>query len=416
MTPCTTAAATAASNALPPEASTFAPSSTATGCGATIIPGMNTSPTHELTEQPVADQLGQQKTALVADRVSQWAAATNRGPNVRSPSAFTDDLVGVYVHGCWVSFVIAFVAIGGCGSKPSATTVVPLRELRTDTQRLSLVAFSPDGKQLAVGSSTGEILVWRDANGSPTALKSGRSSPLVNLIWSPDGLLAATDLKHRFFGWQFGGAMSERVDFPQLASVAVCLAFRPNTSGRELVLGLQDGSLMFVDKNGTKQFKPEHRGPVKQALYSLDGKWLITAGADGKLIWRDAVTRQIAELVKAADTDISRLLLAADGKQFVSGDWNGTIKVWDTTTRKPLRQFEQPEAVSGLGWIRGELVSAGWDGTLLGWELSSGRCLRSLAIGRPVHELATNSEMGQIATVSLDGAIQIWDWKTAIPK
>lgn len=276
--------------------------------------------------------------------------------------------------------------------------------------------FSSDGKRLAAGGANGDVLVWAESSDRPVKMDSGRRSPLVSLTWSPDGLLAVTDLQHGFVGWQIGTAEPERVEFPPLASAAVCIAFRPNTSERELVLGMQDGSLIFVDKNGSKQLKPEHRGPVKQALYSLDGKWLITAGADGKLLWRDAGTRQVAQTVKAAETDISRIVLDADGKQLISGDWNGRIKVWDMAIRKSLREFAQPEAVSGLGWVRGELVSGSWDGTLRGWEVSSGRFVRSIVTGQPIHELSTDSRTSRVATVSLDRSVRVWDWQAATPQ
>ena len=312
--------------------------------------------------------------------------------------------------------IVASCAIGGCGSdKTSKATVTP-RELKTDAERLSLVRFSSDGKQLAAGSANGDVLVWTESSDRPVKMNSVRRSPLVSLTWSSDGLLAVTDLDHGCVGWQFGTAKAERVEFPQLASAAVCIAFRPNTSERELVLGMQDGSLIFVDKNGSKQLKPEHRGPVKQALYSSDGQWLVTAGADGKLLWRDAVTRQLMQAVKGAETDISRIVLAAEGKQFISGDWNGRLKVWDMATRKVLREFAQPEAVSGLGWVRGELVSGSWDGTLQGWEVSSGRCVRSIATGQPIHDLATDSGTSRVATVSLDRSVRVWDWQATTPK
>lgn len=312
--------------------------------------------------------------------------------------------------------ILASCAIGGCSSGKTTKATVTPRELKTDAERLSLLQFSSDGKQLAAGSANGEVLVWKESSDRPIKMNSGRKSALVSLTWSPDGLLAVTDLEHGFAGWQFGTAEPERVEFPQLASAAVCIAFRPNTSERELVLGMQDGSLIFVDKNGSKQLKPEHRGPVKQALYSLDGKWLVTAGADGKLLWRDAATRQVTQTVKAAETDISRIVLVADGKQLISGDWNGRLKVWDMATRKSLREFAQPEAVSGLGWVRGELVSGSWDGTLRGWEVTSGRSVRSIATGQPIHDLATDSGTSRVATVNLDRSVRVWDWQAATPQ
>ena len=316
----------------------------------------------------------------------------------------------------FVLLIFTSIGIGGCGSKKSSRATLTPRELQTDAERLSLVQFSPDGKQLAAGSAGGEVFVWHGLNDRPLKLASEHSSPLVSLGWSADGLLAVTDLDRGFAGWQFGKAEPALVEFPQLASAAVCFAFRPGAAGRELVLGMRDGSLIFVDAKGSKQLKPEHRGPVKQVLYARDGQSIVTAGADGQLLWRDVATRRAKPVVKAAEADISRLLLSEDGKQLVSGDWNGRLQVWDMTTRQSLRQFEQPEAVSGLGWVRGELVSGSWDGTLRGWDISAGHCLRSIATGLPIHELATDPKSSHVATVSLDRWVRIWDWQEAAPQ
>ncbi|MBC7822026.1 MAG: hypothetical protein IAG10_34505 [Planctomycetaceae bacterium] len=300
--------------------------------------------------------------------------------------------------------------MSGCGPAKTANPSLTPREVKTDVERLSLVRFSPDGKQLAAGSANGDLLVWREISDPPIKLESGHSSPLLSLAWSPDGLAAITDLDRGLIGWTFDKPEPTRVELPGLPSAAVCLAFRPKAKSLEFVLGMRDGSLFFVDARGSKQVKPDHRGAVKQALYSLDGNWLVTAGADGQLIWRDATTHQIAQTVKAHDTEISRLLLSVDGQQLISGDWNGWLKVWDVTTRKSQREFHQSEAVSGLGWVGKELVSASWDGSLHGWDVSSGSCLRTFATGQPIHDLACDSRTPRVVTVSLDRLLRVWDW------
>lgn len=356
-------------------------------------------------ERSVAGQLGRLWTSLAVSSLTRLFADTNQTEPPQKVAAPLDCRM--------LLLLVASFAIGGCGSEKSAKPTLTPRELKTDAERLSLVQFSPDGKQLAAGGVSGEVFVWKDGSDRPMTLESRHTSPLVSLTWSPDVLLCVTDVERGLIGWQLAKAEPDRVEFPPLATAAVCIAFRPKVTERELVLGMRDGSLLFVDKSGAKQIKPEHRGPVKQILYSLDGKWLVSAGADGQLLWRDAATRQVQQKVAAAETDISRLLLSSDGQQLISGDWNGRLKVWDMETRKKLREFEQPEAVCGLGWVRGELVSGSWDGTLRGWDITSGRCVRSVVTGQPIHDLTTDSSTSRVATASLDRSIRIWDWQSA---
>ena len=297
----------------------------------------------------------------------------------------------------------------GCGTLSNSDALLTARELKSDAARLSLVRFSPDGTKLAAGGANGEVLVWSDVSGWPTKLESGRAAPLISLTWSPDGLLAATDVELGFVGWRFGQTNPDRVELPGLSAPAVCLAFRPNVKRLELVIGSRDGSLIFLEARGLKQLKPEHRGAVKQVAYSPDGQSLITAGADGQLIWRDAGSRKVVHAVKAHDTEISRLLLSPDGRQLITGDWNGRITVWDAASHKSVRTLDQPEAVSGLDWLRGQLVSASWDGSLRLWDVSSGRCLRTIDTGQPLHDLSVDPRTQRIATVSLDRSVRLWE-------
>ena len=370
-----------------------------------------------MTERSVANHLGWHGTALTTNSLSRRSAFTKLTRSV-SEGERSEDLrqnwsrqsVRPRLRFGLVCLVVVCWSMCGCGSAKTQGPSLTPREVKTNVERLSLVRFSPDGQQLAAGSANGDVLVWRDVSDPPRKLESGHTSALLSLTWSADGLVTVTDLDRGLIGWQFDQSGPKRVEMPGLPSAAICLAFRPNAKSLEFVIGMRDGSLIFVDANGSKQLKPDHRGAVKQAQYSSDSKWLVTAGADGQLIWRDAATRQVTQAVKAHDTEISRLLLSMDGQQLISGDWNGTLQVWDMATRKSVREFHQPEAVSGLGWVGKELVSASWDGSLHGWEVSSGRCLRTFATGQPIHDLTCDARAPRVATVSLDRTVRVWDW------
>lgn len=298
--------------------------------------------------------------------------------------------------------------LNGCGSTSDPDALVPL-ELKSDAGKLSLVRFSPDGSYLAAGGADGEVLVWSNLSISPTNMDSGHHAPLVSVTWAPNNLLTTTDLDNGFVGWQFGKTEPSRIDLPGLPAPAVCVAFRPKSTPLEFVIGSRDGSLIFLDSKEAKQLKPDHRGAVKQIAYLPDGRSLISAGADGKLIWREANSRKIVEAVKAHETEISRLVFSRDGKQIITGDWNGRIKVWDAETRKSLRTFEQPDAISGLGWVQGHVVSASWDGSLRIWNVASGQLLRTISTGQPIHDLAVDPRTERMATVCLDRSVRIWE-------
>ncbi len=293
----------------------------------------------------------------------------------------------------------------GCGQLPVPGENKP-RELLTSSPLLSLVRFSTDGKWLAAAGADGTVFAWSNLDDSPRQLDSGHRSPPVSLTWSPDGLLSMTDMQRGFIGWQMNVAKSERINMPGLPTPAVCVAYRPNVTPPEMVLGMRDGSLIFLGKAGAEQLKPDHHGSVKQAAYTTDGRWLITAGADGLLIWREAASRKVTEKINAHETEITRLSLGPNG-QMATGDGNGRIQIWDVMTHKATRSCQQPDGVSGLGWLGLKLVSGGWDGSLLAWS-ASGSTERTIRTGRPIHDLATHEQPPQIATVGLNRSVQLW--------
>ena len=184
------------------------------------------------------------------------------------------------------------------------------------------------------------------------------------------------------------------------------MAYRPNVTPPEMVFGMRDGSLIFLGKAGAEQTKPDHRGSVKQAAYTPDGKFLITAGADGQLIWREAASRKVAAKIKAHEIEITRMSLGPEG-QLATGDGNGRLQIWDTKTHQATRSCQQPDGVSGLSWLGSKLVSGGWDGSLLVWS-ASGTAERTINTGRPIHDLSTREPPRQIVTVGLDRAVRLW--------
>lgn len=346
-------------------------------------------------ERSVANHSGSLTLAPIADRLSTAA-------KVRQSSPFRRTLGSVGL--------LLLTLLPGCESKPESDPGLTFRELKADCDRLTVVRFDPQGQRLAVGGASGEMVVWKHLADPPVVLRAKNRSPFVQLLWAPGDLLLAVQLTHGLLGWQFGHSEPNRIDFSSLPPSVVCLAIRPQSKFAEMVLGMRDGSLVFVDSHGLQQLKPDHRGSVKQVIYSLDGQTLITAGADGQLIWRDATSHKIVQAEKPHDAEISRLLLSADGKHLVSGDWNGRLTISEMATRVAMRKLDQPDAVSGLAWVGAELVSGSWDGTLRGWDLTSGKCVRIHSTGAPIHDLTADSPSRRVATISLSRTVRVWDW------
>lgn len=88
----------------------------------------------------------------------------------------------------------------------------PVARLKRDAELTHSMAFSPDGKRLAVGSSDETIRVWEVGTGAEIAALKVSDRWIVNLAFSPDGgTVAAQDTQGRvlFWDWRAGKRREE---------------------------------------------------------------------------------------------------------------------------------------------------------------------------------------------------------------
>ena len=67
--------------------------------------------------------------------------------------------------------------------------------------RVTTIAWSPQGKRLAAGLYTGQIAVWDMTSFTPLALLQGHIDGVSALAWSPDGSMLASSTP----GWHGAG-------------------------------------------------------------------------------------------------------------------------------------------------------------------------------------------------------------------
>lgn len=67
-----------------------------------------------------------------------------------------------------------------------------IRILQGETDQVTSIAFSPNGRLLALGSNNGIIKVWRVANGNLIHTLKGHAGGVLSVTFSPDGQLLAS--------------------------------------------------------------------------------------------------------------------------------------------------------------------------------------------------------------------------------
>jgi WD40 repeat protein len=150
-------------------------------------------------------------------------------------------------------------------------------------------------------------------------------------------------------------------------------------------------------------------GHISSAVFSPDGKLIVTAGADGTArIWDVASGRNLHTFA-GHDGPVSSAVFSPDGELVVTGSTNGTTRVWDVASGRSLHTLRS--SYGGAFSPDGKrLLTAGPDGTTRIWDVSSGRGLQTLA-GRagalPLDD-AFSPDGKLVVTADFAGAT-VWD-------
>jgi WD40 repeat protein len=152
-------------------------------------------------------------------------------------------------------------------------------EVRTldSTQRISLIAFSPDGGRLAALTvDTPGVIVWAPDTGKQVAAwQAGAKEGIFGLAFSPDGTRLAT--AHGDGTVHVWNARTGREGLTIRGHGAVVRGVSFSSDGRRLVSASDDGTVKLWDAaSGRYVFALKGNGmPVTHIAFSRDGRRLI---------------------------------------------------------------------------------------------------------------------------------------------
>jgi WD40 repeat protein len=160
---------------------------------------------------------------------------------------------------------------------------------------------------------------------------------------------------------------------------------------------------------------------VSSVAFSQDGRRLVGACEDGKVIRVWSVGSGKEELVLVGHTDkVAGAAFSPDGTRIASASDDGTVRLWDAVTGNLLftcRGHEGPARAVAFRPDGVFVVSAGADGTLKAWETATGKLQRTqTAHAGGVEAIAFSPDGTLLAGAGNDRTIRCWDGETGEPK
>lgn len=324
------------------------------------------------------------------------------------------------------------------------------RELDEQVSYAGALAFSPDGKTLAVGNKDGLIRLWNADNGKELGVGGGHQGLVRSLDFSPDGNLLASTSGHdgtlRLWGPASGLQLRQtllrgpdRRGYED--SDLKCVRFSPD--GKTLAVTTSAGKVRVMDvASGDLVRELAHDGAyINEAAWSPDGKLLASAGwHDCRFRVWEAATGKLLHAISPtgaqgrSDSEVHAVAFSPDGKLLATGSSqrNGdrnphpTIHLWDTTTGEEVRKFRPgvyPVIYLAFSGDGKSLVSstAGSNGSLVEvWTVATGRRIHEIHAGpeggnnswRGSAPIALTGDGKLLATSGADHAVVLFELAT----
>ncbi|MDJ0900539.1 MAG: TIR domain-containing protein, partial [Xenococcus sp. MO_188.B8] len=281
------------------------------------------------------------------------------------------------------------------------------------------VAFSPDGKLIASGSTDNTIKIWnRDGQLRETLTKHEGS---VNAVaFSPDGQRIASASKDQTVKlWNWDGKQATLIATLKGHEGSVnAVAFSPD--GQRIASASKDQTVKLWKQDGTLLTTLEdHEGSVNAVAFSPDGQRIASASKDQTVkLWK-----QDGNLLKTLKGDkpnggaFNSVVFSPNGKLIAAGSADKTIKIWQQDG-KFLRTLEgHREQVWNVAFSPDsqKIVSASADKTFKLWKVNDGSFLMNFRGHSDLVTAVDFSPDGEfIVSGSEDNSVRLWKPKNSL--
>ncbi len=298
-----------------------------------------------------------------------------------------------------------------------------------ETTNVRSIDFSPDGRFIAAGYSSGGFVVWDAVEGHLYSKRhpfgQSRYARVArynsSIAFSRDGKAfalgegGAVEMHSMDGGLLWSRPDAHRV-LPGFGDIGTTVAFSPLAS--VLVSGGRDGSVRLWNTLGGSPAAHllDQGAPVTSLALSRDGTRLAAGDTEGVIrIW-DLASRSLFRSLRTGPSEVTCIGFTRDGRRLVAGFVDGFLRGWDVNSGTPWLDLRgRGKAVKTIAFSPdGRIMASGGDDAVVRlWDLSSGTRLSRLEGHENWVEAAAFAPDGSIlATGGRDGTLRLWNTKS----
>ncbi len=319
---------------------------------------------------------------------------------------------------------------------------------------LSCVAFSPDGKLLAV-SGYHEVLLHKGDGSGLVARLVGESERIESIAFSPDGkrLAVAGGSPGRFGEIQVWDTEKRQLKLSVSVTFDTVYGISWSHDGSKLAVGCADNTVRAFDAATGKQilYQGAHDDWVLGTVFSKDSTFLVSIGRDRSMKLTEVATQRFIDNITSItpgalkggllavarnpiqrDTKVKNTAQGTDQSEkwydelLIGGD-DGTPRLYKmhrTTKRvigddaNKVREYEKmPGLIYSLAFSAdGSLFAAGSSldgkGELRVYQTADGKVISKLADTGPIYTVSFSPDGRVVASAGFDGKVRLSDVKT----
>ncbi|MGI8500579.1 MAG: eIF2A-related protein [Hassallia sp.] len=282
------------------------------------------------------------------------------------------------------------------------------------TKSVQSVAFSPDGHYIVSGSEDNTVRLW-DMSGKQIGQPfTGHTKPIQSVAFSPDGRYIVSGSEDNTVRlWDMSGKLVGK-PFVGHTNAVWSVAFSPD--GQYIVSGSLDKTVRLWDISGKAIGKPfaGHTGSVWSVAFSQDGRYIVSGSNDRTVRLWDMSGKQIGQPFRGNKGAVLSVRFSPNGQYIVSAGFDRRVHLSDINgnmIREPLKGHRNPVASVAFSPDGRYIISGSGDRTIRLWDISN-------TIGQPllghtdsVTSVAFSPSGQYIVSGSVDKTLRLWNIK-----